>query len=470
MNRTIGLFFAGLLIGGYSVITTADTLSEIYDQAVDNDPRLRAARASYLAGKESKNIGRSALLPRITASGQYTEIDSDGTSSTVFNLANPIPSGQAGDTENRIKSYSLNLAQPIFDLSAWFQFKQGAALSNQAQARFGYDQQDLIIRVATAYFDVLRASENLATAMAEEQAIKRQLEQTKQRFDVGLVPITDVHEAQATYDNAVVNTLESRGALNIVFEALEVLTGQSHQQLAGLLGSFPVENPQPAARDEWVQFALNNNYLLKAAEYAAEAAQENASAKKSGHLPTLTGSLSYAHSDSDSEFDGSNLSGDAIVIPSLRDEDTRTVAVTLSMPIFTGGLISAERRQASQQQIQAQENLVATRRDTIQQARSLHLLVLTNAARVKARLQAITSAESAQQATKAGYEVGTRNIVDVLQAERVLFQARRDYANARYDYIGSTLELKQVAGLLSPDDIYQLNAWLDPTIVLQRAK
>ena len=187
-------------------------------------------------------------------------------------------------------------------------------------------------------------------------------------------------------------------------------------------------------------------------------------------MPTITGSMSYYDNISDSDFTGTDInSNQPFTSPSENEQDGHTIGVQLNVPIFTGGLVSAERRQAYQQFIQASENYTNTQRNTVQQARSQHLQVITNTARTKARNQAITSAKSALEATQAGYEAGTRNIVDVLIAQRTLFQAKRDYANARYDYIGSLLRLKEVAGQLSPDDIYQLNAWLDPQLTVLKA-
>ncbi|MEZ5530380.1 MAG: TolC family outer membrane protein [Porticoccaceae bacterium] len=455
-----------LIVAFATPVALANTLSEIYELALQNDPQLRAARAAFLAGQEAKNIGRAALLPQISATGEYEELETNGSSTTVLNQ-NAIFS-RRGHTDTDSHGYYLNLSQPIFDLPAWFSFQQGKALSEQARLQFAADQQSLILRSADAYFEVLRARENLETALAQEKAIQRQLEQTKERFEVGLLPITDVHEAQAAYDNARVNTLEARGALDIAFEGLTVLTGEPHQQLAGLVPNFPVVQPEPVNREDWVQFALQNNFSLQAARYQRDAADENAKSKKYEHAPTLTGTLSYYDDQTDSEFRGTDQYGFSST-PSATDQEGHAIGLQLTVPIFTGGLVSAERRQAFQQYVQADETFIGAQRNTVQQARSQHLLVVTNTERVKARKLAITSAESALEATQAGYEAGTRNIVDVLVAQQNLYQASRDYANARYDYIGSLLRLKEVAGQLSPEDIYQLNAWLDPGINVTKA-
>lgn len=458
------LTFAAFLLT--PVCGFSETLSEIFDLALKNDPQLRAANAAYLAGNEAANIGRAGLLPQVVASAEYSEIDSDETSKSVFVLDDlEVNSGTSGDGDADQTAFTLSVQQPLFDLPAWYDYKQGKTVSEQARLQFAADQQNLIIRVANAYFDVLRASENLTSAIAEKEAIGRQLEQTKQRFEVGLLPITDVHEAQAAYDDASVNTLVLEGALQVAFEGLEVLTGQPHSQLAGLTDRFPVVPPD-ASREEWVKVAMANNLQLKLSQQGRDAARQNAEARKMEHLPTLTGSYSYGDTDFDKDFRGESLSGSPINTPSSSDDETHMVSVHLDVPIFSGGLVSAQRRQAYQRYAQADETANYVLRNTTQQARSAHLNVVTDAAAVQARQQAIKSAESALEATRAGYEVGTRNIVDVLFAERNLHQAKRNYANARYDYIFSSLNLKLVAGQLSPDDLYQLNAWVDPALVV----
>jgi outer membrane protein len=465
------LIHSALCIASLSVTSTAlaDSLTEIYDLAVNNDPQLRAAHAAFMAGQESANIGRAGLLPQLGASASYSEEDTDRDSTSFIGGSAKIV--QRGDNEIDQTVYAISLTQPLFDVPAWYDYKQGKTASEQARYQYSADQQELILRVSTAYFDVLRASENLTSAIAEQEAIGRQLEQTRQRYEVGLLPITDVHEAQAAFDDAAVNTLVLRGVLKVAFEGLEVLTGQPHHELAGLMADFPVTDPEPAGRDEWVTFALENNLQLRVTELARDGAQTNAQARKYEHLPKVTGSYSYQDLDQDSKFKGQSTDFESGLLegvsnPSSLNSDGHTVAISLNMPIFTGGLTSAQRRQAYQRYIQADEQLNAARRNITQQTRSAHLKVITNAARVKARQQAIISARSALEATRAGYDVGTRNIVDVLLAERTLHAAQRNYANARYDYIASSLELKQLAGQLKPDDLYQLNAWLEPTIAI----
>jgi outer membrane protein len=398
------------------------------------------------------------LLPQINATGEYSETDSSSSSARFFELDNDlIPSRSDDDIDSDSTTITVSLQQTLFDLSTWFTFKRGKEITKQAEAQLAADQQDLIVRVAEAYFDVLRALDNLEASKAEERATKRQLEQTQQRFDVGLIAITDVHEARAVYDTTVVQRLTDEGNLGTSYESLTVLTGQMPSNLWLLNKDFPVVDPTPMNRDEWVQFALKNNNALKAALYAMEAAKQNASAKKMGHAPTLTGSIIYT----DYSEDGDNISNiNNAVKPFETETDGYTWGVKLTVPLYSGGGVSASRRQAYEQYNVALQNQIDAQRTVIRNARASHITVATDVQRVKARNQAIISTSSALDATEAGYEVGTRNIVDVLQAQRNLYSSIRDYANSRYDYVLNMLKLKRAAGTLSPQDMYDINKWM----------
>ena len=435
-----------------SSLSNADTLADIYELALKNDAQLKAAEASYLANIEIEEQAFSALLPQISASGSYQDDDFDSAGFNQNALA-VIESNYQADTT----SYGISLQQNILDLSAWFRFKSGKERTKQAQAQFSFDQQDVIVRVAEAYFDVLRQIDNLEASKAEERATKRQLEQTQQRFDVGLIAITDVHEARAVFDTTVVRRLTDEGNLGTSLESLTVLTGQEHQNLWLLNKDFPVVDPDPMSRDEWVQFALKNNYALKAALYAAESARQNATAKRMGHAPTITGSLSYNDQDRNGEV---SVTGTSLIIPQDQESDGTSMVLRLQVPLYSGGRVSSIRRQAYQQYNVALQNKIETQRVVIRNARSSHLTVSNDVQRVNARQQSIVSTSSALDATEAGYEVGTRNIVDVLQAQRSLYSSIRDYANSRYDYVLNMLRLKRAAGILTPQDTYDISKWL----------
>jgi len=448
------LLFAAAFAWGSAA--SADTLLEIYELALKNDPVLKAAEASFRAGKEAEVQGRSALLPQVGAQATYGESDLSTQSKYNF-FSNPFDQDLDGQDEN----YFLNVDQKIFDLSAWFTFKQGKELTREAAARFAADQEDLIIRTAEAYVNVLRAMDNLKSSRAEEAAFQRQLEQTQQRFEVGLIAITDVHEARAAYDLAVVNRLTDEGNLGVSYEALSVLTGQEHSNLWLLNEKFPVVDPSPASRDQWVDMALNGNFQLKAAEYASEAARQASQSAKSRHLPTITGSFTALDTESKEDVTDNNA-----LIPSARSfesysyRDGNQFTITMNLPLYQGGAISSQRRESAERAIAARENHTGAMREIIQATRSVHLAVVTDVQRVKARQQAIVSAQSALDATQAGYEVGTRNVVDVLDAQRILYSAIRNYANTRYDYVLRTLRLRELAGTLNPQDVADLSKWL----------
>jgi outer membrane protein len=393
----------------------ANSLMDVYEQALQNDSQLKADRAKYEAGLANKTISRAGLLPLINANATYSETDQDD-----------------------VAHHNLNL-----------------------ETQFGADQQSLIVRVATAYFNVLSAIDNLEATIAEEQALAQQLEQAKQRFEVGLTAITEVHEAQAAYDSATAATLEARGLIGINFEALEVLTGRPENSLAPLSDKFPVIVPTPTNRADWVEFALKNNYNLKASKLLAEASHQSAKAAKSRHLPTLSAGLGYRDAGEE---------GIIVSAPVDQERAGTTANIRLDIPLYSGGETSGRSRQAYAQYTQDQEIYNSTQRSVIQNARSLHLTVETDVARVQARKQAIVSNQSALEATQSGYEVGTRNLVEVLLAQRNLYQARRNYSDALFDYVINSFKLREVAGMLTPADVQAIDKWLEGNTLVNRGK
>ena len=458
--KMLARLLSACLLSLACMTANADTLREIYELALGNDAELKSLAAQYRANLETEKLGLSALLPQINASYEYT--DSDTTTDAQSIDLDPSGSPVVFDTETKVDvdrdGYQVSLNQAIFDLPAWFTFQAGKEVTHQAEATFAADQQDLIVRVVQTYLGVLRAQDNLEASQARERAFQRQLEQTQQRFEVGLIAITDVHEAQAAYDLSRVERITDENSLNVSLERLSVLTGRYHANLYLLRADFDIKNPEPEKRSEWVDFALDNNFRLAAASYGEQAARQTAKANKMEHMPKVSGSASY------SDF---STNGDLSVKPSTgfdrspdRDEDQEVYQIRVDVPLFSGGAISANRRRAAQEYISAREGRVNLMRNTVTNTRSLHMTVISDVARVAARKQAIVSSQSALDATNAGYEVGTRNIVDVLNAQNTLFGAKRDYANSRYDYINNMLRLKQQAGLLSPEDVYRLSAEL----------
>lgn len=427
-------------------LASAHSLLDIFELARENDPQLKAQAAAFRAGEEEGALARAALLPNISASAGYTHTDTD-----LTDRIDPDGSAPLEETE---RSWSITLSQTLFDLSDWYDYQAGKKRSERAAAEFAANEQELIVRVAEAYFNVLRAIDQLEATRAEERALEKQLEQTEQRFEVGLTAVTEVHEAQAAYDSAAAARLRAEGDLHISYEALEVLTGEPHDRIAPLEEDFPVTMPEPADRHEWVQFALENNYELKAASLNAKASQEAAKSSRAGRLPSLSGNVGYSDTNRDgAEYFGTTVESDT------RRQGTR-FGVTLEVPIFSGGAQSARQRQASAQHMQAREQFTTAQRNVVQSARSYHLSVETGVSQVKAQQQAIVSSESALEATQSGYEVGTRNLVEVLMAQRAVYDAQRNYANALYDYVIDTIRLREVAGMLSPADVQQIDQWL----------
>lgn len=438
----------------------ADSLSDIYELALENDAQLKAEEAQYLANLETENLSRSGLLPQIVGNYSYTDSENDREAlSPRFSDTGSINIVDTfTETDTTREGYQLSLNQALFDLPAWFGFQSGKEITKQAEATFAANQQNLIVRVVEAYLLVLRAQDNLRASMAQERAFERQLEQTQQRFEVGLIAITDVYEAQAARDLSEVNRIVDENNVSVALERLSVLTGQRHGNLNILKEDFDIRMPDPIDRAAWVEFALANNFNLKASMFAEEAARQSAKANKLEHAPKIVGQLGYEDFETDGTLERTPATG--LEAPPVSDDETAFWGVRLDLPLYTGGAISANRRRAAQEFNAARENRINLSRNTVTNARSLHMTVVSDVARVAARKQSIVSSKSALDATQAGYEVGTRNVVDVLNAQNTLYAALRDYANTRYDYVVDMLRLKEQAGLLSPQDVYDLDSYL----------
>ena len=453
----IGIIFS---LFGYKI--SAESLSDIYQLALKNDSQLKAEKAKYKAQKEQKYVALAPLLPQINAVYRLQNQDSTTVRESINFSSNGslVAVDTTTKTDIEIDGYEFRVDQALFDLSAWFTFAAGKQLSKQAEATFAANQQNLITRVVVAYLEVLRSKDNLAASRAQERAFMKQLEQSQQRFEVGLIAVTDVYEASAAKDLAEVNRIIDQNKVAVALEQLSVLTGQPHNELHKLREDFNASLPDPIDRAQWVEFALKNNFSLQASQAAEEAARQNSRAFSSKHSPVIRGTYSY----SDYDLTGNLLRTPATGFDTRPDqlEETESWMIELSVPLSTGGLISANRRRAAQEFNAARQNRINLTRNTIANTRSLHMTVVSDVARVKARKQSIISSKSALDATQAGYEVGTRNVVDVLNAQNALFAAKRDYANSRYDYISNLLRLKEQAGILAPDDIFSLDGHLEP--------
>ena len=348
--------------------------------------------------------------------------------------------------------WGIGLNQSLVNLSNWYNFRSAKASDQAAAANLAAQEQDLIMRVSMAYFDVLRAQELLETNLQEEEAALTSLQQTQQREAVGLVAITDVYDAQAAYDLARNTTILQQDILQARYEALEALTGQAHPEIEILREDFPIIEVDGTLR-EWEMQADDNNLAVAAAEFNLDASRQNLKARKSDHLPTLDLSGFYGHIVTAPIVNqGIQIFGGAT--------DRTSLALSLNIPIYNGGVINSRRRAAEYQLIAAKESLELTKRQLTQNIRNAYRRVNTDVLVIAQRQQSITSAQSALDATELGAEVGTRNIVEVLLARENLYRALRFYADARFDYVIDTLVLKQVAGVLNPQDVIDFNEWL----------
>lgn len=412
--------------------TSADLLS-LYKKAENYDADIFAARSAYFAEREGENIAFSQLLPSLNASASLSHIDSE--------------SDQQGDDSFKNTSYALSLSQPIFNFSAWKNVSAAEQNAMRAEAVYLAAQQNLILDVSSAYFGVLRAQENLRSAKSQETAVKRQYEQAKEQFDVGLIAITDVHEAKASYDASQTLRIRSEGDLTIALENLSRITGEYTTDLETLKPDFPIQIDEQTSAEQWVDLAHQNNLAIKTAEFALQSLTADYQSKRGGHYPTVNLEAAYNN-------DSRNRS--------ILDDDTETtsLALTLNLPLYSGGATQATVRQSRHLLEQARQQLNAAQRQARVEARTEYINIKTNIQTIESLQQNIVSRQSALEATREGYNVGTRNIVEVLDAERNYFTALRDYANARFDFVESNLRIRRAAGTLNIKDLEALNEWL----------
>ena len=436
--KTLQIYFLFSLIAISCPLRT-ENLADVYELALKNDPLLKAAEATYRAGKENRTQGIAGLLPTLSVGGS--------TNWNEYRVEEQII-----DQYNS-NSYLASLNQPIFRLDKWFQFERGTALSEAASAEFAYQQQETMIRVASAYFNVLNSIDSLNAARAEEKAIGRQKDLAKKRFDVGLAAITEVQETQAAFDLTVVSRIAREAQLDSARESLTSIVGRDIKLLSPLSDNFEISLPDPLDRESWVSLGLKNNYQLKAAKLQRDAAQASARSTASNHLPQIDLVGRVSKSTSKQGKFGGFIQNPLFGV----EQDTRQYSIQFNLPLYAGGAISSARRQAYANYDRSKEQAIYAERSTVRDVRSNHFGVQTQVANVTARKQALASAESALEATQIGYEVGTRNTVDLLDAQKRLFQAQRDYASSRYDYIISMLRLKASVGSLSPKDLMNIS-------------
>ncbi|MEX0735597.1 MAG: TolC family outer membrane protein [Steroidobacteraceae bacterium] len=439
-----------------SLHASAADLKDVYELARTNDPLIREAEANRLAARESKPQAVAALLPQIEGSGQYNDAESDGTGLDI-NPPNP-PTSFDRLSQGTSTNWGLNLRQNVFRWENWATLKRADSERAQAEADYLAAQQDLILRTSTAYFLVLAAQDTLEAAQAAHDAIGRQLEQSEKRFEVGLIAVTDVQEAKAAFDQATAALIEAKRNLATTGERLRELTGDAFAELSKPGSDMPLSGPNPASPEDWVKLAMEQNARLISSRLAADITRHNISSERGGHLPSVDFVVSRSYFDSDTEFTGT------VTGQGESDFEDTVYSVQLTVPIFSGGATSSRVRQAEYRHIAARERLERTARETERETRDAYLGVNSEVARVQSLKQAVESAMTALQATEAGYEVGTRTSVDVLDARRRLFEAQTNYARSRYDYLLNVLRLQLAAGTLDQKGLTDINTLLTESV------
>lgn len=447
---------AVVLTLGVASAQAAD-LMQAWELARESDPQLSAAEASRLAQGEGIVQSRAALLPQISGEASLSDSDGDGTSiSTQPNPDGSVSFGpSSGFSDTRSRNYSLSLGQTIYDHGNYTRLRAARARAEQANADYAAAQHGLMLRVSESYFLVLTAIDSLAFARAERRAVKRQLDQAEQRFEVGLTAITDVHEARARYDGARANAIAAANAYDDAREALAEIAGKYLEGFKGLGADFGPKLPEPADAAKWVAFAIKQNPSLLSREMALVAAGHDIDSAHAGHLPTLGASAGWSESATWG-FSGSN----DFRFPADSRQDGTRIGLTLSVPIFSGFATQSRVRQALYTRDAVSDQFEQQRRAVTRQTRNAFRALETGISEVGARQQALVSAKSALEATEAGFEVGTRTIVDVLLSQQLLFQAQRNWSESRHNFLVNGLRLRAAAGSIAVKDLKEVNRFL----------
>lgn len=432
-KRLVSVLFISLF---WLSAAQGEDLVQVYQLAARNDAQIKAARATRDSVLESRPQAIARLLPNLSISGDANRIDSNVLNSST---------GSGSNTYTK-SSLGLSLSVPVYRRELWVQLDQADDQIAQAEATYAAAEQDLIVRTAQAYFDILSAQDSLEFAQAETAAIARQLDQAKQRFDVGLIAITAVHEAQAAFDQSRADLIQAENDLDNAWEVLYEITNQKVKSLSTLDKNLVLSKPMPQSIEKWGSKALQQNLSIKAAEKATALARKNVKVQQAGHYPYLD----LVGSHSRDRTDGSTGS----------DTNTSAIGLQLTVPLYSGGAVTSRTRQARFELEATQENLDKERRSVTRQVRDAYRGVLASISSVKALKASTVSTRSALEATEAGYEVGTRTIVDVLNSQRDLYRSLRNYASVRYNYIMNGLRLKQAAGNISVDDLNRIKPWL----------
>jgi outer membrane protein len=460
-HRILALCGTALALA-FSATASATNFLQVYQQALLNDPAYLQAHAIYMAAREARPEAFAVLLPQLTASAGENWDHTSGVSYSLGNrstgalyaLSEPSTSNTTGQT------WSLNLSENLFSWTDWMNFKAADRQVAQAQATYEAAQQGLILTTAQAYFGVLAAVDTLHAQQSSLKALTLALEQAREEFKVGLIPITDVEQARAARDASAAQVITDEQALSAAEDQLQVITGRLYTTLAEPGENLPLATPRPADQHAWVQTALQQNLTLIATRFAADAADYNVRAAYGSDIPTISvvASRSYSGNDVNQTVFGQVFRG----LPN--NSANRQIGIEFSLPLFSGGGDEARIHQAEYQSIAAQDAVEQASRSAVQQARDAYLGVISGIANVRALRQALASSRISYVATMAGYKVGTQTEVDVLNALSTLVAAQTNYASSRYNYIDSIVALQYAAGTLHPQEVATIDSWLTKTV------
>ena len=428
---------AGLLFVGSQAQAHQTDLLAVYYQAQHSDPTFLKAKQTLLATKEALPQSIAALFPNIVV---------NGTASRTWQRVLPGPTGL-----QHAHGESLTLTQPIINFASWDSVREASSAVKAAVATYAAAKQDLMIRVANAYFNVLLAKDTLRFTRAEKLATSRQLDQARERYKVGLVAITTVYQARAGYDQVVASEIGAENTLKNAREQLRQLTGKYYDHLASLRRHIPLVRPTPKLVSAWTKAAISHNYTLNAARYNALAMKTDISVKFSGHLPSVSAVGTLSRNDQINPF---NPGSDVL------DTRTRAITLQLAIPVFAGGMVNSQTRQARHVYGEAAQDLENTYRQVVVATRQNYNNIILGLSKIQADRQSVHSYEASLRSTEAAYKVGTSTIIDVLNTQKNLFQAQKAHAEDQYTYINDSLALKEAAGSLSEKDLMGINNWL----------
>lgn len=454
------LLTVALALAAAPFASHAEDLLDAYREARANDPVLSQADSTRLATGEGVTQARALLLPQVSAQLSLNQSDPNGpVREPLYGADGRTIIGYSGDIgHTRTRDVGATVSQSVVDFSKYADLKAARSSADSQNATYEAALQQLSTRVATAYFQVLTNDDALTFQKANEQALARQLEQAQQRFDVGLSAITDVQDAKAQHDTAVAQVITAENTLADSREALTQITGKPADNLKKLREQLPMDAPSPNDAQAWVAEAVKTNPTIIAAQYNVDSAEHTISSARADHLPTIDATLGYSKSTAWNQNAGAGTAGSAST--SANGRGATSVGLTLNVPIFSGGATQSRVRQSIYQRDAAQDSLESTRRQVVRDTLNYYRSVVAGISKVEATKAAVESAESARDATQAGFEVGTRTIVDVLIAQQNLTSALSDYSQSRHQFVLDKLLLKQTAGTVDVKDLEAVNALL----------